>query len=43
MIPEQVALIKDIKTKLADQEMAGTIRVMKSKEMIIKKIRNNQK
>ncbi|NCA95121.1 MAG: V-type ATP synthase subunit D [Epsilonproteobacteria bacterium] len=43
MIPEQLALIKDIKTKLADQEMAGTIRVMKSKEMIIKKIRNNQK
>ncbi len=37
MIPEQLALIKDIKTKLADQEMAGTIRVMKSKEMIIKK------
>ncbi|MFA5421684.1 MAG: V-type ATP synthase subunit D [Bacilli bacterium] len=43
MIPEQVALIKDIKTKLADQEMAGTIRVMKSKEMILKKYRSNQK
>lgn len=43
MIPEQMALIKDIKTKLADQEMAGTIRVMKSKEMIINKARNKQK
>ncbi len=43
MIPEQVALIKDIKTKLADQEMAGTIRVMKSKEMILKRLRKNSK
>lgn len=42
MIPEQIALIKDIRTKLADQEMAATIRVMKSKEMIIKKIRASQ-
>lgn len=43
MIPEQVALIKDIKTKLADQEMSATIRVMKSKEMIIKKNQSNRK
>lgn len=43
MIPEQEALIKDIRTKLADQEMAATIRVMKSKEMIIKKIRLEKK
>ena len=43
MIPEQMAIIKDIKTKLADQEMAATIRVMKSKDMIIKKIRDSQK
>ena len=43
MIPEQLALIKEIKTKLADQEMSSTIRVMKSKEMILKKLRDNQK
>lgn len=43
MIPEQEALIKDIRTKLADQEMAATIRVMKSKEMILKKIRLEKK
>jgi len=43
MIPKQVALIKDIKTKLADQEMAGTIRVMKSKEIILKKVRAARK
>lgn len=42
MIPEQEALIKDIRTKLADQEMAATIRVMKSKEIIIKKTRSLQ-
>ena len=43
MIPEQEALIKDIQTKLADQELAATIRVMKSKEMIIKKTLLQQK
>lgn len=43
MIPEQLALIKEIKTKLADQEMSSTIRVMKSKEMILKKLRDNHK
>lgn len=43
MIPEQEALIKDIQTKLADQEMAATIRVMKSKEMIIKKTLEQQR
>lgn len=42
MIPEQMALIKDIKTKLADQEMAATIRVMKSKEIILKKSRGGK-
>lgn len=42
MIPEQMALIKDIKTKLADQEMASTIRVMKSKEIILKKTRGGK-
>lgn len=43
MIPELVATIKDIRTKLSDQEMASTIRVMKSKEIILKKTRANRK
>jgi V/A-type H+-transporting ATPase subunit D len=43
MIPELTSMIKDIRTKLADLEMASTIRVMKSKEMILKKNLANKK
>lgn len=42
MIPEQVEIIKSIRMKLADAEMSNTIRVMKSKEIVVKKLLLNK-
>lgn len=38
MIPEQVEIIKNIRMKLAEAEMSNTIRVMKSKDIVLKKL-----